>query len=187
MRWRVRMGDNFLGNVFGVLKLLNEFHSLFRQQPGEGFSPVIIWCAEGILWLIGVCMCRCSDQIVDHLLLHCNTSFELWSFTFQSFGIQWVLSRRPRRVMDLLFEWRNWFGKHDSRVWNLVPLCLMWTLWTERNSRTFEDTAITMDHLKGALVNSLFDWARVWGLMSTTLVTVFVVSLCSHYVSPSLM
>ena len=33
------------------------------------------------------------------------------------------------RVMDLLFGWRNWFDKHSSDVWNLVPLCLMWTIW----------------------------------------------------------
>ena len=36
-----------------------------------------------------------------------------------------------------------------------------------------------MDQLKGALVNSLFDWARVWGLTTTTTpVTDFVDSIC---------
>ena len=25
------------------------------------------------------------------------------------FGIQWVM---PSSVVDLLFDWRNWFGKH---------------------------------------------------------------------------
>jgi hypothetical protein len=29
-----------------------------------------------------------------------------------------------------------------------VPSCLIWTLWTERNSRTFEDKAVTLDQLK---------------------------------------
>jgi hypothetical protein len=60
----------------------------------------------------------------------------------------------------------------------------MWMLWTERNSRTFEDKAHSMDHLKGAFVSSLFDWARVWGLTNTTLVTDFVISL-RHYSFPS--
>ena len=79
--------------------------------------------------------------------------------------------------MDLLFRSRNWFGKHDSCDWNLYPLCLMWTLWTARNSRAFEDKAITTDHLKGAFINSLFDWVRVWELTITTLVTNFVLSV----------
>jgi hypothetical protein len=84
-----------------------------------------------------------------------------------------------REVIDLLSGWRNWFGKHDSGVWNLVPSCLMWTLWTERNRRIFEDKSSSMDQLKGTFVNSLFDWARVWGLTQSSLVTDFADNLRS--------
>jgi hypothetical protein len=95
---------------------------------------------------------------------------------FSILGIQWVLAGR---VVDLLFGWRNWFGKHDLGVWNLVTLCLMWTLWTECNSLIFEDKASSMDQLKGAFVTSLFDWATVQGLTQTTLVTDFVLFMLS--------
>ena len=37
------------------------------------------------------------------------------------------------KVIDLLFGWRNWVGKHSLDIWNLVPLCLMWTIWHEWN------------------------------------------------------
>ena len=70
-------------------------------------------------------MCRCSEETVDHLLLHCKRAYRLWSFTFRSFGISWVL---PRLVADILFGWWNWLGKHSSNIWNLVPLCLMWCI-----------------------------------------------------------
>ncbi len=70
------------------------------------------------------CMCRSSGEMGDHLLLHCEMA---------------------SRVVDLLFGWRNWFGKHFSAVWNLVPLCLMWTLWQERNRRIFEDLERSRD------------------------------------------
>lgn len=50
-------------------------------------------------------------------------------------------------------------------------------LWTEQNSRTFEDKVHSMDVIKGAFVSSLFNWARVWGFTTTTLVTDFVLSL----------
>jgi hypothetical protein len=63
----------------------------------------------------------------------------------------------------------------------------MWTLWTEHNSRTFEDEAHSMDQLKGVFVSSLFDWAGVWGLTNTTRVTDFVTFLCHHSFSSSLM
>ena len=83
------------------------------------------------------------------------------------------------KVVDSLFRWRNRFGKHMSGVWNLVPLCLMWTIWKERNSRIFEDKASSMDQLMGSFVNELFDWSRIWGLTTATIVTDFVDSLGS--------
>ena len=46
----------------------------------------------------------------------------------------------PTMVASLLLGWRNWLGKHFSNVWNMVPACLMWLLWWERNTCTFEDT-----------------------------------------------
>ena len=67
---------------------------------------------------------------MDHLFLHCRVVWELWSFVFQSFGIDWVFLDR---IMELLFGWWNWFGKTSSGVWNLVTSCLMWTIWQERS------------------------------------------------------
>ena len=108
------------------------------------------------------CPCRCSGEMVDHLLLHCFMAAGLWSFVFHSFGIHWVL---PGKVLDLLFEWRNWFRKHSSDVWNLVPLCLMWMLWQESNLRTFEDLESLEICFIELFATSLFDWSRVWGLL----------------------
>jgi hypothetical protein len=45
--------------------------------------------------------------------------------------------------MDVLFVWRNALGKFSSDIWNLVPLCLLWTIWRERNRRTFKVVAKT--------------------------------------------
>ena len=63
-----------------------------------------------------------DGEFVDHLLLHCKVSYALWSAFFEAFRIQWVM---PRTVSSLLFAWRNWFGKHLSTIWNMVPTCLM--------------------------------------------------------------
>ncbi len=78
----------------------------------------------------------------------------------RAFGINWVL---PRRVDDLLFGWRIWFGKHSSDIWNFVPLCLIWLLWKERNRCMFEDTKRS----KAQLIQTLFDWSRLWGLTNS--------------------
>ena len=92
-------------------------------------------------WCIMCCHCR---ETVDHLLLHFEKAHRLWSFVFISFWISWVL---PRTVLDLLFGWWNWLGKHLSNIWNLVLLCLLWCLWKERNRRIFEDLDSSRDQL----------------------------------------
>ena len=84
-------------------------------------------------------------------------AYRLWSLVFRSFGISWVL---PRTVADTLFGRWNWLGKHSSSIWNLVPLCLMWCLWRERNRRTFEDLESSDDQLLASFNGSLFDWSR---------------------------
>ena len=82
------------------------------------------------------CLCKSHWETGDHLLLHCEIASALWVFVSQTFGIHWVI---PAKVIDLLFGWHNWFGRHSSDIWNLVPLCLMWSLWQERNRCIFED------------------------------------------------
>jgi hypothetical protein len=74
------------------------------------------------------CMCKSDGECVDHVFIHCGAARLLWSLVFRSFGMVWVL---PNRVSDLLFGWWNWFGKKSSGVWNLIPSCLMWTIWQE--------------------------------------------------------
>ena len=122
-------------------------------------------------WFI---MCRCCGETVDHLLLHCENADHLWCFAFKIFGISWGPSRM---VSDLLFSWWNWLGKHSSYIWNLVPLCLMWCIWNERNRWTFEDLDRSKDHLLDIFSGSLFDWARAWGLTSSDSLALFLSSL----------
>ena len=48
----------------------------------------------------------------------------------------------------------------------MIPASLMWLIWQERNTRTFEDKERTLDHLKSLLFGTLFHWARIWGCMN---------------------
>ena len=126
---------------------------------------------ELVDWCI---MCRCNGETVNHLLLHCDKAYKLWSWIFRSFGISWVL---PRSVAEMLFSWWNWFGKHSSSIWNLAPLCLMWCIWRERNWRTFEDKDKSDDQLLAYFCGSLFDWSRAWGLTASDSLPLFLCSL----------
>ena len=58
-----------------------------------------------------------------------------------------------------------------------MPLCLMWTVWHECNSRIFEDVEHFTTKLGELFFGCLFDWARVWGFTSEISLAAFVVSL----------
>lgn len=49
-----------------------------------------------------------SGETVNHLLLHCNVAYALWSEVFKAFQVHLVM---PLTVESLLFGWRNWFGR----------------------------------------------------------------------------
>ena len=120
------------------------------------------------------CMCRSSWEIGDHLLIHCTAASALWNSVLRSFGVLQVLLDN---IAALLFGWYNCFGKHNSKVWNLVPLCLMWNVWREHNMRTFDDEEHSKTKLTELFFGLLFYWARVWGITSELTRADFVVSL----------
>ena len=90
------------------------------------------------------------------------------------FGVQWVM---PDTIVSLLFAWRNWLGTHSSKVWNMVPACLMWLVWKECNAQTFEDIERPIDMLKNLLARTLFEWSRIWGLTHCSSLSDFLISI----------
>jgi hypothetical protein len=111
--------------------------AFFHVDSGLGLDPHLRQFEKKGFMLAGwCCMCKNVEETVDHLLLHCWVARQLWNVVFQFVGIDWVL---PLHVSNLLFGWWNWFGKRSSGVWNLIPYCLMWTIWRERKKRTSEN------------------------------------------------
>ena len=67
-------------------------------------------------------LCYCNAVSVDHLLLFCPITHSLRMYMLRLFGIDWVM---PGSVVNLLFSWYHWIGKHSSDIWDLVLGCLM--------------------------------------------------------------
>ena len=120
------------------------------------------------------CLCYNNAESVDHLLLFCPIAHSLWMYMIRLFGIKWVM---PSSVVDLLFCWYHQLGKHSSDIWDLVPGCLMWTIWTERNKRSFEDEVKTVVQLLEFCQRTLFDWSRCWGYSDSSTLLDFLSSI----------
>jgi hypothetical protein len=70
--------------------------------------------------------------------------------------VEWVM---PSSVLDLLTGWGTVLGCGPGfRIWKQVPLCVLWGLWRERNSRLFEDVEVSV----GALCRNVFYMLYLW-------------------------
>ncbi|WMV41939.1 hypothetical protein MTR67_035324 [Solanum verrucosum] len=65
----------------------------------------------------------------------------------------------PKHTADLLSCWiRRDGSKSQKRWWKIIPHCIWWTVWRERNSRRFEDKSNSIHRVKWNCIVSLFFW-----------------------------
>ena len=77
-------------------------------------------------------------------------------YGFGLFGVSWVM---PHLVVGLLAFWQGRLGRcGNEHIWIIVPHCLMWWFWEERNSRCFENNERSILDVKLFFFRTLLDW-----------------------------
>ena len=105
-------------------------------------------------------LCKGEEETNDLLFLFCNKASMLWNLIFSLFSVQWVLHSTVR---GNLLGWNGAFvGKRRAKAWRDGPLCLMWTLWKERNGRAFNDVEWADQTIKYSFLYNFVNWARVY-------------------------
>ena len=105
-------------------------------------------------------LCKEEEETNDRLFLFCNKASMLWNLIFSLFDVQWVLHSTVR---GNLLGWNGAFvGKRRAKAWRDGPLCLMWTLWKERNGRAFNDVEWADQTIKYSFLYNFVNWARVY-------------------------
>ncbi|KAG6729257.1 hypothetical protein I3842_01G018300 [Carya illinoinensis] len=108
---------------------------------------IVDWC----------CMCKKGGESVDHLLLHCEVARGLWNEILSRLDLGWVM---PESVVAVLDCWTDLRGIQQIKaMWKMIPICIMWCIWQERNERTFEDKERSMEELKAFFFRTLCTWA----------------------------
>ena len=105
-------------------------------------------------------MCKVEEELRDHLLLYCLKASTLWQLVYALFHVPWVMHSSKRGV---LLSWNGVpIGKKRKKAWKVAPLCIFWSIWRERNRRTFEDRESLDQTFKSSFLYLFWDWVRVY-------------------------
>ena len=87
----------------------------------------------------------------------------------------------PKGVEDLLACRAGRCGKGEAAsLWKIIPHCLTWTIWCERNARTFTGVEATVPALKFSFLQTLFEWTTTLNIAhSDTMAD--MLDLCSFH------
>lgn len=72
------------------------------------------------MYLPNICLlCYGDGESIDHILIHCPFTVDIWNAMLQGFNMRWVF---PRQVNSLLSGWRtSAFNAKGKRIWGMVP------------------------------------------------------------------
>jgi len=91
-------------------------------------------------------LCGEEAETVNHLFLHCRITNILWSIFINSKGLLWVM---PRNIVQALKIWSSfaYISGHKER-WKIIPTCIWWSVWKERNLRCFQNKSNSIQKMK---------------------------------------
>ncbi|XP_028113856.1 uncharacterized protein LOC114311884 [Camellia sinensis] len=102
--------------------------------------------------------CKLEPESVDHLFLQCTEIWKVWSSLLQWWGVSWVI---PATVDGVLLWWMGTkFKKSVERIWRLVPIAMLWSVWRLRNECVFKGSQPNMEALGEIVKVRVGLWAK---------------------------
>ena len=154
-------------SLFGLLLWGNVWLLTIYKKGRCGYWIGVI-CASVFVWIAALGKCLTIDNLQKRKVwildwcymceccLHCPVAMDLWSMVLGLFGVSWVM---PKSVVGLLACWQSRFGRYwNGYIWIIIPHCLMWCLWRERNNSCFEDSERSISDLKLFFFRTFLDW-----------------------------
>lgn len=91
-------------------------------------------------------LCGEHAETINQLFLHCTRTDQIWRMFIRLQGIRWV---KPWSTKGVLSSWdRDGKSSDKEKRWKLVPPCIQWTLWKDRNNRSSENVQNSLQKIK---------------------------------------
>ena len=82
-------------------------------------------------------LCDQGDETIDHLLVACPKSCQLWWFALRAIGLSDILPFNEPSFLLWLCDKRMKVAKAQRRGFDTVAALIAWTIWKEWNNRVF--------------------------------------------------
>ena len=114
---------------------------------------------DGISWIGAICTKKRRKPLTTYSCFVARLRL-LSTLIYSLFSVEWVMHSSIRRT---LLGWHGFFvGKKRENAWRVALLCLMWTLWKERNERVFNDIKRSNQAIKSFFMYTFVNLVRVY-------------------------
>lgn len=102
-------------------------------------------------------LCGEQDEPVKHLFLHCKWTEQLWRMFTSLKGIRWV---KPGCIRGVPSSWIRDGNVTKEERWKIVPICIWWSIWNERNNRSFKNVQNSLQDVKKKCLALFYFWCK---------------------------
>ncbi|WMV55279.1 hypothetical protein MTR67_048664 [Solanum verrucosum] len=87
----------------------------------------------------------------------------------------WIM---PEHTSDLLSCWISRGGrKSKKKWWSIIPSCIWWCIWKERNSRCYDNKANSIEKVKWNCLTTFYFWCKEEGIEEAAQILDFIGTL----------
>jgi hypothetical protein len=132
------------------------------------------WTADrlgkrGLQHLESCPLCDQKGETINHLLVACVFSREVWFLVLQQFGLQ-ALTPQPQMGDHSFEDWWEHISTrvpdHQKKGLNAMVILVAWAIWNHRNRYVFDGVQPSLDMLLPCIRDDLHVWslARARGI-----------------------
>jgi hypothetical protein len=100
-------------------------------------------------------LCEQCEERIDHLLLRCPYSRQVWFSSLSRFGWQQSTPLREDTFVDWWLRARKGVAKTCHKDFNSLVILVAWSLWLQRNDRVFNRASLSEGLLSSSILANL--------------------------------